>query len=192
MDRNTKNSENAAVEANDTITAKLLICYILFRINRSVNEQQLYEIILDSRTMSYFMFQEALHGLLGDNSVILSDNGTQLSLQEQGRLAVSEVRTCIPRALRERAAASSARYFMKQRLRDEFSVEYEQSGSGWNVICIFRDAVCKLMELRLYAPGREQAELIGANIKRNPTAFYSGILDLAIFNEDIEFSDDDV
>ena len=48
------------------------------------------------------------------------------------------------------------------------------------------------MDLKLYAPDLGQAELLGKNIMKNPTGFYSKILEIALNNEDEVFNPDDL
>ena len=57
-------------------------------------------------------------------------------------------------------------------------------GSGYSVHCCLEDGSIKLLDLRLFAPDKEQAEFIKSKILMNPSEFYSRVLDYIIANEE--------
>ena len=46
--------------------------------------------------------------------------------------------------------------------------------------------------MKLFAPDKTQAEMIGKNIMKNPTGFYSKVLNIALNNEEEIFDPDDL
>lgn len=73
----------------------------------------------------------------------------------------------------------------------EVKIEYIELDKGYYVHCRCLDIGDDLLDLKLFAPDRTQAEMIGNKIMLNPTGFYSKILSFALENKEEEFNPDD-
>ena len=75
-------------EMNSVHSVKILLCYILDKLNRTFTEAQLRLISEDSGVISYFFFSDALEELIANGSVeVTEEDGRRIiSITEKGRL----------------------------------------------------------------------------------------------------------
>ena len=59
-----KMSKSADTEIKDTGMSNILICYLLHKLGRPVETEQLYEIAVGNEIISYFFYQESIDYLL--------------------------------------------------------------------------------------------------------------------------------
>ena len=69
MENYSKMSELASTELKDVQTVKILICYLLYRINKPVDSEQLYDIAVTTEIINYFFYQDAMDYLIKNNSI---------------------------------------------------------------------------------------------------------------------------
>lgn len=87
MENYSKMSELASTELKDVQTVKILICYLLYRINKPVDSEQLYDIAVTTEIINYFFYQDAMDYLIKNNSIHSEDgkNNTKIyTLTEKG------------------------------------------------------------------------------------------------------------
>ena len=65
----TKMSELASTEIKDQQTINILICYLLYRINKPVDSEQLYDISVGTGIINYFFYHDSINYLLTDNLI---------------------------------------------------------------------------------------------------------------------------
>jgi len=87
---------------------------------------------------------------------------------------------------------AALRYFARIKYENEVKIEYIELEKGYYVHCRCLDIGDDLLDLKLYAPDRTQAEMIGKNIMLNPAGFYSKILSIALNNEEEQFNPEDL
>ena len=88
----------------DPSTVKIMICYLLQRLDRPVSESELVELLTGDQTVNYFLLTTALSGLkkLGH----LRQKGDSLLLTQLGRRTAEELGGELPVTLRERGACA--------------------------------------------------------------------------------------
>lgn len=196
MDENTtKMSELASMEIKDIQTVKILICYLLYRINKPVKSEQLYDIAVTTGIINYFMYQEAIDYLIKNDSVsveIQEDSSKIYILTEKGVNCAKTLRGYVPKSYRDKIVQAALRYFAKIKYENEVKIEYIELKKGYYVHCRCLDVGDDLLDLKLFAPDKTQAEMIGRNIMLNPTGFYSRILNIALNNKEEEFDPDEL
>lgn len=195
MENYSKMSELASTELRDVQTVKILICYLLYRINKPVDSEQLYDIAVTTGIINYFFYQDAMDYLIKSNSVNVekSENNTKIyTLTEKGINCAKTLRGYVPKSYRDKIVQSALRYFAKLKYESEVKIEYIQLEKGYYVHCRCLDIGDDLLDLKLFAPDRTQAEMIGKNIMLNPTGFYSKIINIALNNEEETFNPDDL
>lgn len=77
MENYSKMSELASTELKDVQTVKILICYLLYRINKPVDSEQLYDIAVTTEIINYFFYQDAMDYLIKNNSIHSEDRKKQ-------------------------------------------------------------------------------------------------------------------
>lgn len=174
------------VELSSAHSVKVLLCFILDRLNREITEAQLLEIALDSEVVNYFFYAEALSDLLKTGAVSRKNvNGEDvLVLEEKGRMGSDYFKQYIPHYFRKRLLTAALSYFAKIKRESEVESEIKETENGFEVTCAIRDASYDLMRITLYAPDRDQAELIKNKIVLNPAEFYKNVVGFTINNEE--------
>ncbi|MCM1226490.1 MAG: DUF4364 family protein [Clostridium sp.] len=196
MDENTtKMSELASMEIKDIQTVKILICYLLYRINKPVESEQLYDIAVTTGIINYFMYQEAIDYLIKNDSVSaeIQENSSKIyTLTEKGVSCARTLREYAPKSYRDKIVQAALRYFAKIKYENEVKIEYIELKKGYYVHCRCLDVGDDLLDLKLFAPDKTQAEMIGRNIMLDPAGFYSRILNIALNNKEEEFDPDEL
>lgn len=195
MDGTTKMSEYASTELKDIQTVKILICYLLYRIHKPIDSEQLYDIAVSTEIINYFFYQDAIDYLIKNDSIEVSageNNSKIFTLTEKGISCAKTLRGYVPKSYRDKIVTAALRYFAKLKYENEVKIEYIKLDKGYYVHCRCLDIKDDLMDLKLYAPDLGQAELLGKNIMKNPTGFYSKILDIALNNQEEEFDPEDL
>lgn len=196
MDENTtKMSKLASTEIKDMQTVKILVCYLLYRINKPVESEQLYDIAVTTGIINYFMYQEAIDYLIKNESVsveIQENNSKIYTLTEKGINCARTLREYVPKSYRDKIVKAALRYFAKIKYENEVKIEYIELKKGYYVHCRCLDVGDDLLDLKLFAPDKTQAEMIGKKIMLDPAGFYSKILNIALNNKEEEFDPDEL
>ena len=189
----TKMSEYASPELKDVQTVKILICYLLYRIGKPVDTEQLYDISVSTEIINYFFYQDALDYLIKNDSIIIdnSEGKKNYVLTEKGKSCAKTLKNYVPKSYRDKIVVAALKYFAKLKYESEVKIEYIKLENGYYVHCRCLDLKDDLMDLKLFAPDLRQAKLIGERIMLNPTGFYSKILNFALENQEEEFNADD-
>ena len=166
-----KMTEMADTTVNDLPTLNILLCYLLYKIERPVNTEQLYEIAIGTGVINYFYYQDSIDYLTKNGLISVQKDeleGDCYVLESMGKECAQQLKNYAPKTLRDKLVLAALRYFTR--------VKYEQE--------IKIDVDCDLMDLKIYAPDMTQAKLLGERIMLNPAGFYGKVIDLALSNEE--------
>ncbi len=182
-----KMAERADIEIKDVPTLNILLCYLLYKIDRPVSPDQLYDIAIGTGVINYFYYQDSLGYLLKNGHITIEkdENGEDCYvLQPKGSECAKQLKNYAPKSYRDRIVLAALRYFARVQYEKELKIEYEPVGNGYytHVRCI--DSNFDLMDMKLYAPDLAQAQLIGEKIMLNPAGFYGKVIELALSNEE--------
>ena len=194
MGNNNKISEFASTELSDKHTVNILICYLLYRLHKPIEPEQLYEIAVSNNIVNYFVYQESISYLLNNDSIVEKhDNGVNVyELTDKGVSCAKTLKTFVGKAHRDKIVVAALKYFAKIKYKSEVQIDYIKLENGYYVHCRCIDKHDDLMDLKLYAPDKAQAEIIGKNIMKNPLGFYSKVLELTLNNQEEKFDPDDM
>lgn len=178
-------------ELNSVHSVKILLCYILDRLNRSVTEEQLMAVSRDSGIINYFCFSDALEELIANGSVVTEPyedrqgNATRtVAVTEKGRLGSEYFNRYIPLVFRRKILKAAFAYFAALDRESLCSCTVDESDNGCTVHFRLMDGSCELINMSFYAPDRDQAEMISDRIRSNPTDAYRNILGYLLNNPD--------
>lgn len=181
-----KMAELADTEIKDVPTINILLCYLLYKINRPIETEQLYEIAIGTETINYFYYQDSIDYLTRNSliSMINEDGKKFFKLETKGYECARRLKGYAPKSYRDRLVLAAMRYFARIKAEHEVQIEYipVENGCYARIRCLDKD--CDLMDLRLYAPDITQAKLIGEKIMLNPAGFYGKIVDIALSNKE--------
>ena len=182
-----KMAERADTEIKDIPTLNILLCYLLYKIDRPVSPDQLYDIAIGTGIINYFYYQDSIGYLLKNGLIVLEkdEKGTEkYILQPKGRECAKQLKNYAPKSYRDKLVLAALRYFARIKYEKELKIEYEPVGNGYYVRVRCIDNTFDLMDLRLYAPDMTQAKLIGEKILLNPAGFYGKVIEVALSNEE--------
>ncbi|HIZ81855.1 DUF4364 family protein [Mediterraneibacter catenae] len=142
---------------------KLIILYMLDKVDFPLTTSQISEFVLDKGYTSYFRLQEALSDLT-DSDLIRPEtthNRTLYHLTENGAETILYFSNKISRAIRE-----DIDDFLKEKqydLKEEASVKadyYRNTGGEYEVSCQIQENGSSLIDLKLTVPTETEAEAI--------------------------------
>lgn len=170
---------------NDTYAVKILLCYFLRQINRPITPDQLMEIATADGVVNYFVYTETMEQMLSSGMLLLQtdSNGVQYYvLSEMAKAGADDFKKLVPKSFRDRILASGLKFFAKLKNDHNVNCTVSSSDNGYSVNCVCRDGELVLMDLKLFAPDDEQAQMLKDAIMLDPTAFYGKVLDFASGN----------
>ncbi len=181
-----KMSEMATPPVMETFAASILICYLLYRIDRPIEKAQLYDIAVGGEIINYFFYQESIAQLEENGSLreTVSESGaTAYILSEKGIQSATQLRNCVSKAYRDKIVSCALRYFAKIKRENEVKIDYLPLVHGYYVHVRCLDVQEDLLDLKLYAPDLAQAQYLGRKIMLNPAGFYGKIIEAAFSNQ---------
>lgn len=173
---------------NDTYAVKILICYFLRQINRPITPEQLAQIATGDGIVNYFVFSDAMNQLIEAKTVILEDSEgeSHYILTGLARIGADGLGDMVPKRFRDRILSAGLKFFAKLKNENDVKVQIEEGERGCAVDVLCTDGELTLMQLKLYAPDRQQAQLLADKVVLNPADFYGKVLDFALENEEYE------
>ena len=194
MDERSKMSEYASTELDDIHTVNILLCYLLYRLKRPIEPDQLYDIAVNKEIINYFTYQESISYLIKNGSVNEQeiDGRKVYILTDKGTSGAKTLRTFVKKSYRDRIVVAALKYFAKIKYQNEVKIDYIPLERGYYVHCRCIDVKDDLMDLKLYAPDKAQAEKKKKNIMKNPLGFYSKVLELTLNNKEEDFDPDEL
>ena len=184
-----KMAELADTEVKDVPTINILLCYLLYKINKPIEVEQLYDIAIGTEIINFFYYQDSIDYLLKNSliSVVQNDGKEFYILEIKGLECAKRLKSYAPKSYRDRLVLAALRYFARIKAENEMKIEFIPLECGYytRVRCLDND--CDLMDLKLYAPDLTQAKLLGEKIMLNPAGFYGKVVELALSNEEIPY-----
>lgn len=163
---------------------RILLCYILSSVDAPLSGEDLSKITQGKGLANYFEVGDALSALLKQGNVQRDPAGCY-TVTDAGRQIAGSLQAALPVSVRDKALEAALRLAAEARARRENRVEITQTERGFQVICHVSDGKMDLMSVSLYAPDREQAELIERNFYKDPENIYRVLL--ASLTGDTEF-----
>lgn len=169
--------------------SKLLILYILQKINKPVNYKELLELVISISDMNYFDFQQFLLELLEDKFILKyeQDNTEIIELTLEGKNALELTIDMLPGILKLNVDSKFKENFNK--IQDKFAVfaEYSPiSENEFSVKCKIVENNITIFNLEANVGSRENANNIVNNWNNNASDIYPQILSLLTNNQNKE------
>lgn len=185
-----KMSEIADTEIKDLPTLNILVCYLLNKIGKPVNTEHLYDILINTGLVNYFYYQDSIGFLLNNDQIKIEtdDNDEECYvLMPKGAACARELKKYAPKSYRDKLVLAALRYFARLKMEQEIKIDYLDADGGCYIHIRCLDTKNDLMDLKLFAPDKTQAKLIGEKIMLNPAGFYGKIIDLALSNKEVPY-----
>ncbi|MCI6165530.1 MAG: DUF4364 family protein [Lachnospira sp.] len=162
-----------------TTLYKLMILYMLNKVNFPLSNTQLSEFMLERQYTNYFTFQECINSLVTDGFIleITYRNCTQYKLTKEGEDTISFFYTKISNAIRD----DIDEYLKKNKYNLKCEVgtisDYYRSTNGSYIVhCQVKEGDTNLIELNLSVPLEEQADAMCAKWKDASQEIYDFIV----------------
>ena len=109
---------------------------------------------------------------------LITDDGTEYAvLEKTGREIVSALGRDLSSSLREKIILTTAKEIAKLRKDLEIMASYkERHGGGYDVCFTLKDEGEPLMDLKMYAPTTDQANIMITSFKNDPYRVYREVL----------------
>jgi len=166
---------------NNLAENKVLILYLLTKINNGINKDGLFKIISSINDTNYFYFQQYLNDLIQTNLVTTytKDDDSILQITSEGKNALLLTKDLLPGIVKLKAD----NLFKKElaSIAEESSVIAEyipKNENDYSVKCKIVENNQILFELQVFAGSREQAKSISENWNNNAEELYPKILEI--------------
>ena len=165
---------------------KLLICYLLSRIDSGLTKNDVIEVLQENNLANYFDAADAFSELLISKNIECCDkeNYTYKATQ-RGELISEQLDTILPVTIRQKAISSANALLARGKIEKENRVYIEPNSRGYSVSCHISDGDIDLMSFSLYVPDITQANLVKKHFHDNPEMFYRCMIALATKNKDL-------
>ena len=164
---------------HDKLDVKVLILYILARIETPLDVDQIYEVAYQDDSLNYFVLAESVHELTDSGHLTVDDNG-RYTITEKGRKHGSYVEDSMAVPVVEKVTVSIQDKINQLYRESLLSTEVAQDENGfWIATLIYRDDTQPLMRLSLLAPNQEHAKIMAANMRKNMSDVYKAAIDAA-------------
>ena len=176
-------------ESKDVAEHKLLILYILEKLNIAIASIDLTNYILEERLMKFIPFQQHVHELVVTNHIIsVADDGfTKYMITDSGAEVLSDMIDMIPLTEKhrvDRTVRKLNKHVINNRaVRAAFIPDNEHSGV---VRLELNEGDFSVLLLEVSTASKEEARIICNNWKTRTADIYSGIVDLLLYTEQAE------
>ncbi len=160
------------------LDVRLLLLYILARLEYPIGEAELLDLALCDDAVNYFHFTEALSSLKSTGHVVQNDKG-ELSITEKGRAngAVCEDEVAYSVRLKcDRSVAEMNRVLQRRNLV-RTAIVPRKDGNGVTVRMILDDDTGNLMTLDMLAPDAHLGMRLSEGFQRQADSLYNLLLD---------------
>ena len=157
---------------------KILIGYLLSRLDTPLKREQLDEIICGEELANYFEMSQALSELADSGNVKIRDN--ELSITEKGKKNSETLEHDIPFTVREKAFNTAVRLQIRLRRERENKIQIDRVEKGCNVTISVVDADDEIMSVKLFVADYDQALAVKERFLEDPVKIYSNIVALLL------------
>lgn len=162
-----------------TTLYKLMILYMLNKVNFPLSNSQISEFMLDRQYTNYFTLQEVISDLAGNNfiQVLTYRNSTQYKLTKEGIDTISFFNTKISSAIREDIDTYLKENQYDLKCEVGTTSDYYKSTSGDYVVhCQVKEGDSTLIELNVSVPLEQMADAMCLKWKEASQDVYDYIM----------------
>ena len=162
-----------------TTLYKLMVLYMLNKVNFPLSNSQIAEFMLDRQYTNYFTLQEVLNSLANDGfvQILTYRSSTQYKLTREGIDTISFFDSKISPAIRE----DTDKYLKENKydLKCEVGTTsdyYKSTGGDYIVHCQVKEGNTNLIELNIAVPLEQQADAMCAKWKDASQDIYDFVI----------------
>ena len=175
---------SVSIEYKD-VENKLLILYLINRMELSMSRSQITDFVMNKEFMNYFVFEQTMSDMLEQGLLEASvENGqdastTRYAITNSGLISLEYFESHIPRPLRVLINEHVEENRGKVKRDYEVTATYfpNVDTNDFQVKCGVYEDRRVLLELAVSVDTREQAKLIQANWRNNASQLYQHVID---------------
>ena len=169
-------------DKNNLAENKVLILYILNKLNKAITNDGLFKIVSSVNGLNYFYFQQTLRDLIDANLVgYTNEENTVLKITTDGKNAYSYTKDRLPGLVKLKVDTIFDKEIAS--IEEEASISAEfvpKNENEYTVKCKIVENNETLFEVETYAGSRDRAKKICDNWENNATNLYPKIIDLLL------------
>lgn len=174
------NSNNATTLAEN----KVLILYILDRINGDIIQDGLYKIISSINNINYFYFKQVLTDLIDSKlvgSYTKEDEEQVIKITSEGKNAYTLTKDVLPGILKLKADHIFEKEFSDFEEKSSIIAEFTpKNENDYTIKCKIVENNETIFEVRTFAGSRDRAKRIVDNWNKNANTIYPKILNMLL------------
>ena len=161
---------------HDILDVKVLILYIMVRVETPVTPQTIYELCYQDDSLSYFDVQESIPQMVKTGHLEQLPNDRYV-ITEKGRAAEEITADSVAFTVRERARVAEERYNKNLKREQFLRSEITRKEDGEYLVRMELDDLRgSLMDLTLTAPSLQQARRLEAGYRKNAELVYQAVM----------------
>lgn len=159
---------------------KLLVCYIICKIDNGISKKQLNEILTGEGLANYFEANEALAEVVKTGNIFIEyiNDEEYLFPTELGKANTTQLENDLPYTVKETALNAAIEMKTKLRRERENQIQLTPHGNGYDVTISIMDNDDKLLSVTLYVADYSQANYVKEKFLKDPVKMYSTIVAL--------------
>lgn len=166
---------------------KVLILYILNKVNKPINNDSLYKLVLSALDINYFYFQQFLLDLIQNKYIVNFHKETRsvYEITESGKNTLALTMDLLPGIIKLKADMNLKKEL--ESTEEEYSVVAEytpRSENNYIVFCKIIENSETIFEVKTFAGSRENAKEIVQNWKNKAESIYPEILRILTTKKD--------
>lgn len=162
------------------LDVKVLILYVMSRVQYPLDTQKIYELCLQDDCVSYFDVCEAIPQMEESRHLEKDENGLYL-ITEKGKEDGALVEDSLAYPVAQRALQAVERFNSEVKRSSLVRTELLARPDGdYSVIMGLDDAMGSLMTLELMAPNRQQARKLSAAFNKNAEQIYKTVMSILL------------
>jgi predicted transcriptional regulator len=160
---------------------KLILLYIIEKIDMPVSNLQMTKIILENNYMNYFLMQQFLNELCESNllSAEIIDNKTSYLITGYGRQTLEYFIKLIPKGIKNRIDNTISS--IRKNVRNETLITADfipESENEYIASCSVHEDNFSLIDLKITVGTKSDARIICDNWKKHTQAIYAEIIEI--------------
>lgn len=157
---------------------KLLVCYLLKTLGKSLTRTQINEILQEYNIANYFEVNGAISELItaGRVTTKLVNGDEEITLSGETEYRVRYIEKDLPKTVREKAVRSALKILERERIEKESRVEITKLDHGYHVCFTVFDMDTELLKITVYVADESQIEIAKKNFYSNAVKIYSGVI----------------
>lgn len=159
---------------------KLLLCYIICRIDGGITKNQITDILCRKSLANYFDISQALSDVVKTGNVRseFNDGEEFLYPTDLGKANTAELEDELPYTVKETALNATVEMLTRFKRERENDIKIESHGNGFDVTVSVMDNDDRLLSVTLFVADEEQAQTVKEKFLQDPIKFYSTIVAL--------------